>query len=195
MIAEKEAERIAHYLDMRTALPQHTDLVFVFGTRHPEPAYVAADLITRNTARFIVLTGGENRRNGVREAAAHLEIILDLGVPRESIIVESESTNTLENVGFALPKIARRVPVEHVASVVVVTKWYHCRRAIMTLKRHLPAGVRYFAATYELEGISRLRWWQNEAGVRRVLKEMDCIPTYLEVGDIEEIHEDDGVFV
>ncbi len=59
-------------------------------------------------------------------------------MPPERIIVESESTNTLENVVFALPEIESRVALETIGSMFVVTKWYHGRRAMMTLKRHLP---------------------------------------------------------
>lgn len=195
MVTRQEVERITQYLDVHTAMPEHTDLVFVFGTRHPEPAYIAADLFKRGIGHYVVLTGGNNRFTGADEANAHLEIVLRSGVLRECIIVESESTNTLENVVFALHKIKQRVDLEKIKSIVVVTKWYHCRRAMMTLKRHLPAGIRYFAVTYEPKGISCSDWWQSEKGLRRVVKEMDHIPKYLESGDIGEIREDNGAFI
>jgi len=176
-------------------MPEHADLVFVFGTSHLEPAHIATDLVKRGIGHYVVLTGGNNRLTGVEEANMHLEIILGSGVLRECIIVESESTNTLENVVFALPKIEKCVDLEKVESIVVVTKWYHCRRAMMTLKRHLPAGIRYFAVTYEPKGISCSDWWQSEKGSRPVVKERDHIPKYLESGDIGEIREDNGAFV
>ena len=65
----------------------------------------------------------------------------------------------------------------------------------MPLKRHLPAGIRYFAAMYEARGAGRADWWQSEEGARRVLKEWDRMPRYLTTGDIGEIDEDEGVFV
>ena len=195
MITEAEAKRITHYLDMGTVLPEQADLVFVFGTRHPEPAYVAADLMKRGLGQFLVLTGGKNPINGVGEALTHLRIVLGQGVERERIIVESESTNTLENVVFAIPKVTERVVLDRVKSVVVATKWYHCRRAIMTLKRHLPPGICYFAAPCELEEIRRSNWWQSKEGERRVMKELDRIPKYLSIGDIEEIRAENGAFV
>ncbi len=109
MITEAEAKRITRYLDVQTVLSEQPDLVFVFGTRHPEPAQVAADLIKRGMGRFLVLTGGKNPINGMGEALTHLKIVLGQGVERERVIVESESTNTLENVVFAIPKITERV--------------------------------------------------------------------------------------
>ena len=79
---------------------------------------------------------------GLSLALTHLQILLDAGVPRERVIVERSSTNTLENVTRALPLIADSIELECIEAVVVVAKWYHCRRATMTLKRHLPAGIR-----------------------------------------------------
>jgi len=190
-----EAKRITRYLDVQTVLPELADLVFVFGTRHSEPAYVAANLVKCGRGQFVVLTGGKNPISDVSEALTHLEIVLGQGVAREQVIVESESTNTLENVVFAIPKIAERIALERITSVIVVTKWYHCRRAVMTLKRHLPPGIHYFTVPCELAEIRCSNWWQSEEGKRRVLKEIDRIPKYLAVGDIEEIWEENGAWV
>ncbi|TFG72870.1 MAG: YdcF family protein [Anaerolineales bacterium] len=194
VLTENEAERITRYLDMRTVIPEHADLVFVFGTRHPEPAHMAANLVKCGVGHRVVLTGGSNRLTGIVEATTHLEILLASGVPRECIILESASANTSENVRFALPGIQQQIHLEMIASVAVVTKWYHCRRAMMTLKRHLPAGIRYHAVTCEPEGIRRSDWWRSERGRQPILKEMDRIPRYLAAGDIAEIREENGVY-
>ena len=190
-----EAERITQYLDVNTAVPKSADFAFVFGTRHLEPAYMAADLVERGVVRYVVLSGGENRLTGVNEANSHLENLLEDGVPRDRIIVEDESTNTLENVVFALPKMASCIDLRDIKSIVVLTKWYHCRRAMMTFKRHLPAGIRYFAASYEPTGVTCSDWWLGEQGCKRVLKEWRNIPEYLRRGDIAEIREHAGAFV
>lgn len=67
----------------------------------------------------------------------------------------------------------------------------------MTLKRHFPAGIRYFAATYEPEHIRRSGWWRSDEGIQRVMKEQDRIVRYLKAGNIGAIQEDpdDGAFV
>lgn len=194
-VTRQEAERVTQYLDVRTVIPEHADLVFVFGTRHPEPANMAANLVKCGIGHRVVLTGGSNRLTGIVEATTHLEILLASGVPRECVILESASTNTSENVLFALPVIQQQVHLEMIESVAVLTKWYHCRRAMMTLKGHLPAGIRYYAVTYEPAGVSRSDWWRSEIGLQPVLKEMDRIPRYLASGDIAEIREDNGVYV
>ncbi len=194
-VTGQEAETITLYLDLCTVIPEHADLVFVFGTRHPEPAHMAANLVKCGIGHRVVLTGGSNRLTGSVEATAHLEILLSSGVPRECIILECASTNTSENVRFALPGIQQQIHMEMIGSVAVVTKWYHCRRAMMTLKRHLPAGVRYYAVSYEPAGVSRSDWWRSETGIQSVLKEMDRIPRYLASGDIAEIQEENCVYI
>jgi hypothetical protein len=63
-ITAQDAARITRYLDIHTPMPAQADLVFVFGTRHPGPAYIASDLVERGIGRYIVLTGGDNRLTG-----------------------------------------------------------------------------------------------------------------------------------
>jgi len=111
------------------------------------------------------------------------------------MIVESSSTNTLENVTLALPAISARIDLHCIEAIVVVAKWYHCRRATMTLRRHLPPGIRYYAMTYEPEGFARRDWHLDGAIVRRVRKEMSNIPRYLALGHIAEIRRDGDAFV
>ena len=78
-LSEKDAMRIAQYIDISTAEPVRADLAFVFGTRHPDPARIAADLFARGVVRNLVLSGGKSRVDGTDEAQTHLEIVLGRG--------------------------------------------------------------------------------------------------------------------
>jgi len=188
-----EAERIARTLCL-DAPPTKADLAFVFGTRHPDPAHIAGDLIRRGAVRYVVLTGGESRY-GIEEAVTHRAILAERGVRPEQVVVESASTNTLENVTFSLPLIAARIALGKVRAVVAITKWYHCRRGVMTLKRHMPGGVRYYTVTYEPGGVPRTGWYLDPAARRRVLKEWHSIPLYLARGDIAKVRRQGDAFV
>lgn len=190
----EEGERIAGFLDLRTPLSKNADLAFVFGTHRPDPAYIAADLWIRGIVAHVVLTRGKNRLTGQVETDTHLEILLRSRVPREHIIVESRSANTQENVVFALEELSKWPGLE-IRSLVVVAKWYHCRRAIMTLRRYMPEGVRYFASTYPVDGITPSGWWLTEEGRKRVAKEQQLISQYLERGDIAQVQEAGGSFI
>ena len=190
-----EGERIARFLDLKTSLPEHADFAFVFGTYHPDPGSIAANLWKSGIVPRVILTGGQNRLTGEIEANRHLEILLQSGVPRDRIVVEAESTNTRENVVFALRELAKCHDPEGIQSLVVVAKWYHSRRAMMTLRRYLPAGVRYFATTYEVDGITRSDWWLTEEGRRRITKEQQLIAQDLARGYLAQVREDDGLFL
>lgn len=193
--AAPEADRIARYLDLH-APPRCADLAFVFGTRSLASIDLAADLFRRGMARYVVLTGGGRRDlGGLIEAVAHQEALLERGVPEDRIILESRSTNTRENVVFALPEITARMDVQSIGAVTVVAKWYHSRRCVMTLKAHLPEGVRYYVASYEPAGRARSDWHRTEAGAAKVLREWESIPRYLRQGDLTEVREEDGAYV
>ena len=187
-LTAEEVTRITNYLDVTTPLPHKADLIFVFGTRFPEPAYRAAELFKSGISNLIILTGGINRVNGVKEAQAHQSILCEAGVPKNCIICETESTNTLENVTFALHKINLQLNISCLTHILIIAKWMHSRRALMTLKRHLPTGIHYSVVTYEVEGIGRSNWHLlDENHVRTVLKNWECIPLYLEWGHLAEV--------
>ena len=194
VISPLEVERITQYMDV-TALSGEADLLFLFGTMLPKPAYMAVEAFARRRIKYVVLTGGINRLTGMNEAEAHLQILLNGGVPRERIIVENESTNTRENVLFSLPHLMKCLDLDSIQSIMVLTKWHHCRRAMMTLRRYLPAGTRYFSLPYEQGGATRSDWWANEEGCARVMENWQSIQEYLKRDHIAEIQEDNGAYV
>lgn len=195
-LSQEEIISITEYLDVTTPLPEQVDLIFVFGTRFPEPAYLAAEILKAGVSNLVVLTGGVNRLNGMNEALTHRAILLQENISEVCIIYESESTNTLENVTFALPKISQRVELSHVQKILVVAKWMHSRRALMTLKRHLPAGIQYSVTSYEVDGITRAGWHLlDEKRVKSVLKNWERIPVYLEWGHLAEVERHGDVYV
>lgn len=195
-LAPEEIARITAYLDATTPLPTRADLLFVFGSRFKTPAQLAADLYARQLAPLIVLTGGENRYTGVNEAEAHYALLVEAGVPEDRLILENRSTNTLENVTFALRLIEQKVSLSSLGSVLAVCKWMHSRRALMTLKRHFPSGIRYYARTYTPENVTRENWHLNpRAASANVLKHWERIPDYLAWGHIAEITRDGDAYV
>ncbi len=190
----READRIARYLDLH-APPWSADLAFVLGTRLPEPAYLAADLFRRSLVKYVVLTGGSNRTTGIEEAMAHREILLERGMPEDRIILETRSVNTFQNVEFALPEIAATMDLGNITAATTVAKWYHSRRCLMILKRHLLPSIRYYVQSYEPEAVTRSNWHTDPYARERVLKKWRYVPDYLERGNLAEVREDDGAYV
>lgn len=178
---------------VNATLPVHdgvfvrADLAIVFGTRFPAPVAIAADLLARSVVPLVVLTGGVNRKSGVVEALAHRDLLLSAGASSRQLVVEPRSTNTLENVVFALTHIAEVVDPATVRHVAVIAKWHHCRRSMMTLKRWWPVPVRMYPCTYEQPDAPRDGWWLTEQGRASVAKEWRNTPIYLRRGDIAGI--------
>lgn len=187
-----DIQTITNFLTVN-APAESADLAFVFGTSLTIPAIVAARLFHQQVVPYIVVTGGTNPR-GIAEAELHANILRDLGVPAEHVLCEEQSTNTFENVEFALPIIQARPALQDVHSIVAVAKWFHCRRALMTLKRFWPTPLRCFTATYEPEQAMRTDWWQHQFGQRVVLKEWEAIPAYRSKGWLHDITWKDGAF-
>lgn len=188
-------ERITRYLDV-DCLPAQADVAIIFGTRLPTPADLARQLYQQGRIHLLLLTGGRNPRTGEIEAEAHQQLLLEAGVPASQMVVETASTTTLENVRFGLPLLQQRLTLAPGHHVLVISKWYHCRRAMMTLKRQLPPGIRYYAASYEptviprtdeAVAIRRNSWWQQVASRNLILEEWQKIPRYVQQGHLVEV--------
>jgi hypothetical protein len=65
----------------------------------------------------------------------------------------------------------------------------------VTLKRHLPAGIRSYMRIYEPDVVRRASWHLAPESARRVLKEWHSMPRYLARGDIAEVSKDGDAFV
>lgn len=191
-------DHIASYLDATTDTPDHADLIYVPGTRLPDPAWIAAELIAEGVAPLVVVTGGINRFTRASESAALQAELISHGVAREQILIESRSTNTLENVVNAWRVVANRIAGQPLTSVLAVCKWMHSRRVLMTLKAHFPPGIHYYASTYAPDGVTREVWSRGAVAPQTadVMGNWSNIPGYLARGDIQEIaRSNDGGWV
>jgi len=89
------------------------------------------------------------------------------GIPGDAIHVLA-SDSTWED-GEAVAATASR---EHTRSIVVVTSWYHARRALCVMRRQLPtSGVRLYHDTVRNWTYDQDSWWWHPAGWFRVARE------------------------
>lgn len=87
----------------------------------------AARLAVRFPAAKLVLTGGSGRLIGEQSAMPQVaKLLVDLGVAKERLVVETASRTTYENAALTLPLIAQR-PGER---WVLVTSAYHMPRSV-----------------------------------------------------------------
>lgn len=140
------------------------DLIFVFGTRLPEPARIAADLYLAGMAPRVLVTGGSARQaDALHEAEHHRDLLVAAGVPDSAIVVEGSSTSTQENVDFGLDLLGDRP-----RTVLAVVKRHH-RRALLLLADAAPSIERICVAAYDQADVTADRLRREHERVAELL--------------------------
>jgi len=183
---KKQIDKITNYIFLEEE-PQHADIAMIFGTKYDEPVYKVYDLYKKKYTAKIILSGGINRKTGENEAIRMQKILLDLGVNKNDIILEKNSTNTLENVLFSKKIIDNKIGLDNIKKMIVIVKNYHSRRVLMTLKKHFPTKIKIIPISYNLFNFTKNNWFKNEIGQEKVMGEYKKIKKYLAKGDIEEL--------
>jgi uncharacterized SAM-binding protein YcdF (DUF218 family) len=112
-------------------------MVVLGGGAHERRAERAAELFKAHAAPRILITGaGDDEINR--------RLLISNGVPVRAVEIENQSRTTQENAEFAL-KLLR---MEKVRSVILVTSWYHSRRALKTFEHCAPELKFYSRPSY-----------------------------------------------
>ena len=134
--------------------PVKADVLVVLGGggSHERPQR-AVELFKEGAARLVICSGKG-------DCAANAQRLISLGVPAGLIEEEDKSSNTLQNAQFTVAMLR----AQHVRSAIIVTSWYHSRRALACFRHCAPeikfySRPAYFALArkdWKREGISRL---------------------------------------
>ena len=111
------------------------DYVIVLGcqVRNGEPGKIlklrldkAAEYAAQNPDTTLILSGGQGWDEAVSEAQAMKTYLMEAGVPEERLILEDQSTNTVENIAFS-----RRLMLDPLIPprVGILTSNFHLYRA------------------------------------------------------------------
>ncbi|MGH7994789.1 MAG: YdcF family protein [Opitutaceae bacterium] len=115
------------------------DALLVLGSHDTRVAEHAAKLFLDGWAPLTIFSGGIGRmtEGWTRpEAEIFAEIAERLGVPRSSMLLETESTNTGENLAFT--KRLLEANGRNPRSFILLQKPYMERRAYATFRKHFP---------------------------------------------------------
>jgi len=164
------------------------DLGLLFGTRHGVDEFCTAAYALWQRGMFpkLLVSGGATGGQVRTEAAVIAERLSRLGMPAEALLLESEATNTGENVILSRRLAEAALGKDGVRSLLVIGKVCSMRRYLMTLERHWPQP-RRFACAVNYFGVERERWHEHEEFRRRVLAEFTKIPEYLKQGFLREV--------
>jgi uncharacterized SAM-binding protein YcdF (DUF218 family) len=113
------------------SLVSHADLIVVLGGDGPRRAAAAASLFESGVAPQVLVSGDGDCRD-------IQNILISRGVPSAAISIECESRNTMENAEYSAA-IMRRMGVHR---ALLVTSWYHVRRALGSFRKADP-GVEF----------------------------------------------------
>jgi uncharacterized SAM-binding protein YcdF (DUF218 family) len=113
------------------------DALVVLGGGLPERAERAAELFKTGEAPLIICTGSG-------DAAANEAYLKNVGVPASAILLEPNARSTRQNAKFTITMLRER----HVHSAIIVTSWYHSRRALACFEHYAPDLTFYSRPSY-----------------------------------------------
>lgn len=113
--------------------PVKADALVVLGGFASERPQRAAELFKAGAAPKIILCG-------IGDGLVNLQLLKKSGVPENVIQLEDRSISTFENAKFSIP-LLRQLGAH---KVIIVTSWYHSRRALATF-RHLAPDLQFYS--------------------------------------------------
>jgi uncharacterized SAM-binding protein YcdF (DUF218 family) len=163
-------------------------IFFVFGTIQGDWNRMASLMLASNAQ--VIATGKSALEGGPPVLSAHIREQLEARhVPSSSITEVPDSTNTLQDVTFALPSL-REIAGDldqYDGRIVYVAKAHHSGRCYLTLRRFLPNATLdalVFPAFYDNRPVTAGDWHDWKIGRARVLGEAMRIARYSSKGDI-----------
>jgi uncharacterized SAM-binding protein YcdF (DUF218 family) len=151
------------FLTVDSGTVQADVIVVLGGGVHERPVRVA-ELFKEHAAPRIIVTGyGDDGYNRW--------LLTTAGIPAGVIEVEGKSTTTRENAKFTI-KLLREQKLNR---VIIVTSWYHSRRALACFEHYAPEIKFYSRPSYF--AFARAEW-KPKGIAREVRREYEKLPGY-----------------
>src|ERR1051325_11223845 len=135
----ERAETLWNYHLMKHSIAK-ADAILVLCSHDERVAERAAQLFHEGWAPLVIFSGGQGSITRTLwnepEAERFARIAVNLGVPRENILIEPQSTNTGENVEFTRRMLAERGL--ELQKFILVQKPYMERRSYATFRKLWP---------------------------------------------------------
>ena len=130
-------------LNRERVLPEFTDLILVPGCRDLGVARQAAEIYQKLGNGLLVMSGDHGTYTRAvfskTEAEVFADAAVDVGVPREDIILEKLASNTGENIRFT-HDLLQHMGQAAIRSVILVQKPFLERRTKATFEAQWPGG-------------------------------------------------------
>lgn len=175
-----------------------SDVIFIFGSTHPEAYEKLLELYHKGLVKDIVISGGssgskEKHKDWIygdkSEARVIFEKLAFYGIPIGKMFLEEKSTNSKENIIFS----NEIYDFSKVKSLTFISKNYAAGRQYRTLKKYLPEGIKIIPYSYNTyfddeTTFSRYDWMKHRKSRALVFGEYLRIIYYGKNGDIEGVN-------
>ena len=121
------------------------DAIVLLGGGSGERPTRAAELFRAGIAPRILVSGAG-------DASGNRLLLMNRGVPSSAIELEPDSKTTKENAQFSIPLLRAK----GARKVVLVTSWYHSRRALKCF-RHYASDIQFYSSP-SYHGFARADW-------------------------------------
>ena len=170
---------------------ESADCILVLGSSKAAKYRVplAADIFKSGRSNKIMVCGGTEwdfPEGTYSEAEYMYEKLLALNVPKEHILTENNSQNTVENFLCALLELQRYLWLNNVHKVLLITTTYHMRRSLAIANYLFPAHITVIPCPADDTNTTRNSWRNNEKGRERATKEALNIVQYIKNGVIPD---------
>ena len=128
--------------------PVTADIIVVLGGGWNERSARAAELFHEGAASKLLVTGAG-------DAETNRKLLIKAGVPESAIQLEPDSKSTKQNAQFSIPLLR----TQKVQRVILVTTWYHSRRALACFRHYGPEIQFYSRPSYY--AYPRAQWHQK----------------------------------
>ncbi len=113
------------------------DVLIVLGGGVKDRPEFAATLYEQHAAPLILLSGAG-------DTTLNRRVLRQNGVPKDAIEMENRSLTTRENAIYSIPLLR----AAHIHRAIIVTSWYHSRRALKTFQHYAPDITFYSRPAY-----------------------------------------------
>lgn len=146
---ENDARILYDYHRISMPIQQDADAIFALCSFDLRVAHRAVDLFNSRQPKHLIFSGGRGKHTAKLftkpEAEVFADVALKRGVPKERIILETESTNTGENVRFTY-KLLQTMGLSP-RKMILVQSPYMERRTYATFRKQWPNASVQFSVT------------------------------------------------
>jgi len=171
LMPEEMLQAIGDFLIVRDPLESADVVVAISGDGTGERARTAARLVLEGHGMWLIVSGSPGK-----STLDMMGVALEMGVPRERILVDETADSTLHNAEHS----ARLMQERGLRRAIVVTSLYHARRAAWVF-RSVFAPRRLRVRTFATENVyfEMRQWWTRADDRRFVLREYAKLGAFL----------------